>query len=113
MIGSAGVALVLALALVAIFATQLLNVIGLALAGGLLLMWVSWKLFRETRRAMKERAGEQVQLHLDDNLRADAQGAHQAGMQPLWLQRQGASHPDYPVIQDLHGVLTWLAAHGT
>jgi YjbE family integral membrane protein len=56
----------------AIFATQLLNVIGLALAGGLLLMWVSWKLFRETRRAMKERAGERVQLHLDDNLRADA-----------------------------------------
>ncbi len=52
-------------------------------------------------------------LHIGDNLQADAQGAHQAGMQPLWLQRQGASHPDYPVIQDLHGVLTWLAAHGT
>ncbi len=31
----------------AIFATQLLDVIGLLLAGGLLLLWVSWKLWRE------------------------------------------------------------------
>ena len=53
-------------------------------------------------------------LHIGDSLQADAYGAHQAGLQPLWLQRQGASsHADYPVIQDLHGVLTWLATHGT
>jgi YjbE family integral membrane protein len=38
----------------AVFATQLLNVIGLVLAGGLLLLWVAWKLFRETRRHMRE-----------------------------------------------------------
>jgi YjbE family integral membrane protein len=31
----------------AIFTAQLLNVIGLILAGGLLLLWVSWKLWRE------------------------------------------------------------------
>jgi YjbE family integral membrane protein len=31
----------------AVFATQLLDVIGLLLAGGLLLLWVSWKLWRE------------------------------------------------------------------
>jgi YjbE family integral membrane protein len=38
----------------ALFTTQLLNVIGLVLAGGLLLLWVAWKLFRETRRAAQE-----------------------------------------------------------
>ena len=32
-----------------IFAVQLLQVIGLMLAGGLLLLWVSWKLWREIR----------------------------------------------------------------
>ena len=51
-------------------------------------------------------------LHIGDSLQADAYGAHQAGLQPLWLQRQGGSHTDYPVIQDLRGVLTWLEAHG-
>ncbi len=52
-------------------------------------------------------------LHIGDNLQADALGAHQAGLQPLWLQRRGATHADYPVIRDLYGVLTWLEAHGT
>lgn len=47
-------------------------------------------------------------LHIGDNLQADVQGAHHAGLQPLWLQRQGGEHADYPVIRDLHGVLTWL-----
>ncbi len=51
-------------------------------------------------------------LHVGDNLQADAYGAQQAGLQPLWLQRQGGTHADYPVIHDLHGVLTWLEAHG-
>ena len=41
--------------LFAIFATQLLDVaVGLVLGGGLLLLWVGWKLFRETRRAVAE-----------------------------------------------------------
>jgi YjbE family integral membrane protein len=34
----------------AIFATQLLGIIGLMFTGGLLLLWVSWKLWRELRR---------------------------------------------------------------
>jgi putative hydrolase of the HAD superfamily len=50
-------------------------------------------------------------LHVGDNLQADALGAQQAGLQPLWLQRQGATHADYPVIRDLYGVLAWLEAH--
>ena len=37
----------------ALLATQLLKVVGLLLAGGLMLIWVSWKLFRELRHADK------------------------------------------------------------
>jgi YjbE family integral membrane protein len=33
----------------AVFTVQLLQIIGLLLAGGLLLLWVSWKLWRELR----------------------------------------------------------------
>ena len=33
--------------LFAVFATELLTLIGLTLAGGILLLWVSWKLYRE------------------------------------------------------------------
>src|SRR5215211_4417060 len=33
----------------AIFTTQILGIIGLMFAGGLLLLWVSWKLWRELR----------------------------------------------------------------
>jgi len=34
----------------AIFTTQLLGIIGLVLAGGILLLWVTWKLWRELRK---------------------------------------------------------------
>jgi YjbE family integral membrane protein len=37
----------------ALIATQLLKVVGLLLAGGLMLLWVSWKLFRELRHGDK------------------------------------------------------------
>ncbi|TBW39011.1 TerC family protein [Siculibacillus lacustris] len=46
-----------------IVATRLLEVVGLTLAGGVLLLWVSWKMFREIRadaRAERE-AGEAVE----------------------------------------------------
>ncbi|WP_174279516.1 YjbE family putative metal transport protein [Sphingomonas bacterium] len=33
----------------ALFATRLLHIVGLLLGGGLLLLWVAWKLFRELR----------------------------------------------------------------
>src|ERR1051326_8065149 len=35
----------------ALAVTQLLQVVGLILAGGLLLLWVAWKMWRELRRA--------------------------------------------------------------
>jgi YjbE family integral membrane protein len=37
----------------ALIATQLLNIVGLLLAGGLMLLWVSWKLYRELRHQDK------------------------------------------------------------
>lgn len=43
-----GMALV-CLVVFAWFATQLLHVVGLLFAGGVLLLWVAWKLFRELR----------------------------------------------------------------
>src|SRR5436190_24400259 len=43
-----GAALVLRI-LFALAVTQLLQVVGLILAGGLLLLWVAWKMFRELR----------------------------------------------------------------
>jgi YjbE family integral membrane protein len=42
----------------ALLATQLLKVIGLLEAGGLMLLWVSWKLFRELRH--EDRAPDDV-----------------------------------------------------
>lgn len=55
-------------------------------------------------------------VHVGDSLHADVQGARQAGMQPLWLRRdgaarRGAAHDEGPVIHDLNGVLDWLARH--
>jgi YjbE family integral membrane protein len=45
-----GAALVLRIAF-ALVVTQLLQIVGLLLAGGLLLLWVSWKMWRELRPA--------------------------------------------------------------
>jgi YjbE family integral membrane protein len=48
--------------LFALVTTQLLQIIGLLLAGGILLLWVSWKLYRELSapRAHAEAEGEAV-----------------------------------------------------
>ena len=42
----------------AVITTQLLQIIGLTLAGGLLLLWVCWKLWREVEAQRKERRAE-------------------------------------------------------
>ncbi|HEX7047732.1 MAG TPA: YjbE family putative metal transport protein [Gammaproteobacteria bacterium] len=44
----------------ALFVVQLLQIVGLLLAGGILLLWVSWKLWRELRQGAREDAGEAV-----------------------------------------------------
>jgi YjbE family integral membrane protein len=38
----------------AVAATQLLQIVGLTLAGGILLLWVCWKMFREIRASHEE-----------------------------------------------------------
>lgn len=55
--------------LFALFATRLLDVIGLTLAGGILLLWVCWKLWREIR------GGQHDHLDMD----ADAPAANASG----------------------------------
>ncbi|VWX46751.1 YjbE family putative metal transport protein [Novosphingobium sp. 9U] len=42
----------------ALMVTQLLQVVGLVFAGGLLLLWVGWKMWRELREAVDDDAGE-------------------------------------------------------
>ena len=51
---AAAVVLRIGLAVVAI---QLLAIIGLAIAGGLLLLWVSWRMYRQIREDKEETAG--------------------------------------------------------
>lgn len=51
---AAAVVLRIGLATVAV---ELLTILGLAVAGGLLLLWVAWRLYRETRNRKAEAAG--------------------------------------------------------
>jgi len=50
---------------------QLLQIIGLLLAGGLLLLWVSWKLWRELHAARQERMLREARENLDGEEAAD------------------------------------------
>src|ERR1700738_4387434 len=52
-----GVATVLRIAFAAV-ALELLAIIGLALAGGILLLWVAWKFYRELRPSHDTNAGD-------------------------------------------------------
>ena len=45
----------------AVAVTQLLQVIGLILAGGLLLLWVAWKMFRELRHSQESPGCEEIE----------------------------------------------------
>jgi YjbE family integral membrane protein len=47
--------------LFAIVTTQLLQIIGLTLAGGLLLLWVCWKLWRELRAQAKSKVDDEAE----------------------------------------------------
>ena len=55
-----GAALVLRI-LFALVVTQLLQVIGLILAGGLLLLWVAWKMYRELRHENESAGCEEIE----------------------------------------------------
>jgi YjbE family integral membrane protein len=58
-----GAALVLRIGF-ALIVTQLLQVIGLILAGGLLLLWVAWKMYREL--ACKDHSPGSAEIHGDE-----------------------------------------------
>ena len=50
-------AAVLLRVLLSLVAVDLLNILGLTLAGGILLLWVSWRLYRDIREQQAEKAG--------------------------------------------------------
>ena len=62
-IGGIAMAVILRIMFAAV-TMQLLGIIGLTLAGGLLLLWVCWKLYRELREQAAEKAGVSA---LDDD----------------------------------------------
>jgi YjbE family integral membrane protein len=62
----------------AVITTQLLQIIGLTLAGGLLLLWVCWKLWREVEAQRKERKAEAL-LAATAGGGSIAMGAHHSG----------------------------------
>jgi YjbE family integral membrane protein len=56
-----GVAAALVLRVIfALMVSQLLGIVGLVLAGGLLLLWVAWKMFRELRHTQESRGSPEV-----------------------------------------------------
>ena len=63
--------------LFAVFTVQLLQIIGLQLAGGLLLLWVCWKLWRELRSG---RLVDTSGLHAPHEVAADTVAAVPQGM---------------------------------
>src|ERR671926_244779 len=52
-------ALVLRIAF-ALLVTQLLQVVGLVLAGGILLLWVAWRMYREIRHKDESEGSEEI-----------------------------------------------------
>ena len=46
--------------LLALVAVDLLDILGLTLAGGILLLWVAWRLYRDIREQSAERAGADI-----------------------------------------------------
>ncbi|SMF90920.1 integral membrane protein, YjbE family [Azospirillum oryzae] len=54
----------------ALAATRLMDIIGLTLAGGLLLLWVCWKLFRELRSQREEAEAAALMDEEDDDAAA-------------------------------------------
>jgi len=53
----------------ALLVTQLLQIVGLVLAGGLLLLWVAWRMYRELRNPHENPGSEEVIGDEDSGLR--------------------------------------------
>jgi YjbE family integral membrane protein len=66
-----GIAAATALRVVfALMTTQLLQIVGLLLAGGVLLLWVCWKMWRELRSSHAEEVGA-LEAVTDEDINAD------------------------------------------
>lgn len=52
----------------AVITIQLLAIIGLMLAGGILLLWVAWRLYRDIRQAEQEKAGVEAVTAATDHV---------------------------------------------
>jgi YjbE family integral membrane protein len=59
----------------AVLTAQLLQVVGLVLAGGILLLWVCWKMWRELRTGTAEELQAEEALENSDNKASGAPGA--------------------------------------
>ncbi len=72
----------------AIFTTQLLQILGLLLMGGILLLWVCWKMWRELRDTGHDDEGDAIEAVSNQDLNADgtiARGAaRKTFMQAAW-----------------------------
>jgi YjbE family integral membrane protein len=64
----------------ALLTTQLLAIIGLTFAGGILLLWVCWKLFRELREQREQAAGTDL---LDGEGNGSANGPASPDSKPM------------------------------
>ncbi len=62
----------------ALLTTQLLQIVGLLLAGGILLLWVCWKMWRELREGGHEQEHEAAEALTDEDLDRDGDVAGNA-----------------------------------
>ncbi|WP_375396722.1 YjbE family putative metal transport protein [uncultured Sphingomonas sp.] len=100
-----GVAVALVfLVIFAWFATMLLHVVGLLFAGGILLLWVAWKLFRELGQARAHRrSGESAEAPTAKKTKSFAKAAIQVALADLSMSLDnvlavaGAAR-DHPVV---------------
>ena len=76
------VAAVVLRVVLSIFAVELLNILGLSLAGGIILLWVAWRLYRDIRAEKEEKAALAV-IAADRADRHPQHQAAQAGAVPL------------------------------
>jgi len=71
----------------ALVTVQLLAVVGLLFAGGLLLLWVAWRLYRDIRESELEKAGAKAAAAATDNVDTPADHVPPAGGAAVPLRR--------------------------